>query len=86
MRTIVALVVLLGLIALISVPIVLILLIVRGWKSPADARRPCGAVASPARPDPRSPYERIPTLLTAAERDFFAVLQQVVPAGHQIFA
>jgi Protein of unknown function (DUF2726) len=79
-------VVLLGLIALISVPIVLILLIVRGRKSPADARRPRGAAASPTRPDPRSHYERIPTLLTAAERDFFAVLQQVAPAGHQIFA
>src|SRR5205085_2053644 len=86
MSTIVALVVLLGLIALISVPIVLILIIIRGRKSAAKPRRPREAAAPTARPDPRSPYERIPTLLTAAERDFFAVLQQAVPAGHQIFA
>lgn len=86
MSTIVAVIVLLGLIALISVPIVLILLIVRSRKSPADARRPRAAAASPTRPDPRSPYERIPTLLTAAERDFFAALQQAAPVSHQIFA
>jgi len=86
MSSIVALVVLLGLIALISVPVVLILRIARRWKSPADPRRPRGAAAFPAQPDPRSPYERIPTLLTAAERDFFAALQQATPAGHQIFA
>jgi hypothetical protein len=85
MSTIVALVILLGLIALISVPIVLTLLIVRRRKSSADARRPREAAAPTARPDPRSPYERIPTLLTAAERNFFAVLQQAAPAGHQIF-
>lgn len=33
-----------------------------------------------------SPYERIPTLLTTAERDFFVILQQVAPTGHLIFA
>jgi hypothetical protein len=81
-----ALVALLGLIALISVPIVLVLLIVRRRKSSADARRPREAATPTARPDPRSPYERIPTLLTAAERDFFAALQQAAPAAHQIFA
>jgi len=86
MSTIVALVVLHGLIALISVPIVLILLIIRGRKSSADVRRPREAAAPTARPDPRSPYERSPTLLTAAERDFFAMLQQAAPARHQIFA
>lgn len=32
------------------------------------------------------PYERIPTLLTPAEHDFFAVLQQAAPAGYHIFA
>jgi very-short-patch-repair endonuclease len=86
MSTFVPLAVLLGLIALISLPVVLIIVIARGRKSPADGRRPRGAAASPARPDPRSPYERIPTLLTAAERDFFAALQQAAPAGHQVFA
>jgi hypothetical protein len=33
-----------------------------------------------------APYERIPALLTAAERDFFAILQQATPTCHQIFA
>jgi hypothetical protein len=37
-------------------------------------------------PDSASPYARIPTLLTVAERDFLVVLQQAVPAGVQIFA
>jgi hypothetical protein len=73
MSTSLALAVLLGLIALISLPVVLIIVIVRERKSPADGRRPRGAAASPTRPDPRSPYERIPTLLSAAEREFFAV-------------
>src|SRR5262245_32994965 len=86
MSTIVALAVLLGLLVLISLPVVLIIAIVRGRKSPAEPRRPRGAVASPARPDPRSPYERLPTLLTAAERDFFAVLQQAAPVSHHTFA
>jgi hypothetical protein len=71
MSTIVTLIILLGLIALISVPIVL----ARRRKSPADARRHRGAAASLPWPDPRSPYDRIPTLLTHAERDFFTVLQ-----------
>jgi very-short-patch-repair endonuclease len=83
---ILALIVLLGLITFISVPIVLILRIVRRRISAADARPPRGAASSPARPDSRSPYERIPTLLTAAERDFFVALQQATPAGHQVCA
>jgi hypothetical protein len=36
-------------------------------------------------PDPRSPYEPIPTLLTAAERDFFAVLRDAAPAGFAVY-
>jgi hypothetical protein len=40
----------------------------------------------PARPpDPRSPYEPIPALLTAAERDFFAVLRDATPAGFAVY-
>jgi hypothetical protein len=52
---------------------------------PPHSRTP----ALPHAPPPthaRSPYERIPTLLTAAERDFFAVLREAAPAGHHIFA
>jgi very-short-patch-repair endonuclease len=86
MSTIVALVVLFGLIALIGVPIVLLVLIIRGRKSPGDARRPRRAAMSPARPDPSSSYTRIPHLLTPAEGDLFAALQQAAPAGMLIFA
>lgn len=37
-------------------------------------------------PVERLPYQRIPTLLTAAERDFFAALQAAAPTGYQLFA
>jgi very-short-patch-repair endonuclease len=84
MSTIVAaIVILLGLIVLLSVPIVLILLIVHGRKSPADVRQPPGApMLQP--PTPSLPYARIPRLLSLAEADFFAALQQAAPGGHQI--
>jgi hypothetical protein len=44
------------------------------------------ATAVVVQPDPRSPYERIPTLLTPAERDFFAVLREATPSGLDVFA
>jgi very-short-patch-repair endonuclease len=79
---------LIGLIGLISLPIVLIRLIARGRKSPTNTRRFLGShpTSAPPRVNPRSAYERVPTLLTAAERDFFAALQQATPTGHLIFA
>jgi hypothetical protein len=80
MSTIVlAIIVLLGLTALLSA---------RGRKSSTDASRPRSGLPTPvtSRPDQRAPYERIPALLTAAEHDFFAILQQATPTGHQIFA
>lgn len=38
------------------------------------------------RPDPRSPYERTPALLTAAERGFYTVLSEAAPSGCRVFA
>jgi len=43
------------------------------------------SVTSAPKPAANLPYERIPHLLTAAERDFLAALQQAAPAGHQVF-
>jgi very-short-patch-repair endonuclease len=43
------------------------------------------SLQAPEAPAP-SPYARIPHLLTAAEGDFFAVLQSAAPAGMLLFA
>jgi hypothetical protein len=43
------------------------------------------ATPAPIRRDPRSPYEPVPILLTAAERNFFAVLRDATPGGLVVF-
>lgn len=58
---------------------------------PAPAATPPAQPIAPApghlgKPDPHSPYERMPALLTAAERDFYTMLRDAAPAGCQVFA
>jgi len=68
MTTIVTLIALLILVTLISLPMVLILLrSSRRRKLSAKIRQPVHRQSAPVlqRPDPRSPYARIPHLLTA---------------------
>jgi hypothetical protein len=43
------------------------------------------ATPTPIRRDPRTPYEPVPALLTAAEREFFAVLRDATPAGLAVY-
>jgi len=54
-------------------------------RPPSRALPPLASLTPAPKPASNLPYERIPTLLTAAERDFFAALQQAAPAGHRIF-
>jgi very-short-patch-repair endonuclease len=54
-------------------------------RPPSRALPPVASLTPTERPASNLPYERIPTLLSAAERDFFAALQQAAPAGHRIF-
>jgi hypothetical protein len=84
MSTVVALIALLGLIVLVNLPNLLKLRTKRSMKS--SARTPMyGRPSVAASPDPHSPYEPIPALLTAAERDFFAVLRDATPAGFAVY-
>ena len=48
---------------------------------PSQERRSAARPPAGTTPTPRSPYEPVPTLLTAAERNFFAVLRDATPAG-----
>jgi hypothetical protein len=49
------------------------------------APQPAHRQTPASHPDPHSPYEPIPALLTAAERDFFAVLRDATPAGFAVY-